>query len=182
MIASEVSPAGQLQPRVNATRFQKNSAVKHPKDQASATKVEKILEPNVAHLQHIIGYPEYRLLDNGTTLHPLDAWEPPPEKHKFSAHELHEIFSKHCTAFMGDSQQRWAADTLHAMIEHSKRSPQSSNFVYPWAPQQGPAEYGNYTLVIGTEAPTWKHQYNNDCVPGTIDSLWVSEYEPLLNY
>eukprot|EP00980_Cylindrotheca_fusiformis_P007407 scaffold1527_cov107-Cylindrotheca_fusiformis.AAC.2 len=135
----------------------------------------------IATLQQQVGYPEYRLLDNETTLHPLEAWDPPPGNRAFSAQELYEIFNKHCIAFVGDSLQRRAADTLHAIIEHRNTSSQNYTFSYFWKPRDG---HGHYTRMIGAEPPRTSPRgfYKKKCEPGTIDSVWAPRYEGLLRY
>eukprot|EP00980_Cylindrotheca_fusiformis_P017217 scaffold5299_cov58-Cylindrotheca_fusiformis.AAC.1 len=87
----------------------------------------------------------------------------------------------HCTAFMGDSLQRRAADTLHAVIEHRNTSSQNYAFSYFWRPRQG---HGHYTRMVGAEAPGTSSVdlYKKKCEPGTIDSVWAPKHEGLLRY
>jgi hypothetical protein len=43
---------------------------------------------------------------------------------KFSEEDLYQLLHKDCIAFVGDSLQRRAGDTLHALIEHQTNTSQ----------------------------------------------------------
>jgi hypothetical protein len=132
-----------------------------------------------AELQDLVGYPEWTLIDKGTELPPLESWAPPPGRNKVSAEDLHELFHKNCIAFLGDSLQRRAADTLHALIEHRGNTSQIDKYVYPW-----PAEHRDNNRVIGSRLPlsTNDTQYKKPCEPGTIDSIWLPTHESLRRF
>jgi hypothetical protein len=127
-----------------------------------------------AELQDLVGYPEWRLIDKGTELPPLEAWAPPPGRNKVSAEDLYELFHDECIVFIGDSLQRRAADTLHALIEHRGNTSQIDEYVYYWNRNDR-----NHNRMIGNGPPSSNNdkQYKKHCVPGTIDNLWL----PTLN-
>eukprot|EP00980_Cylindrotheca_fusiformis_P005509 scaffold1170_cov122-Cylindrotheca_fusiformis.AAC.17 len=131
------------------------------------------MDKSTAELQTIVGYPEYRLLENGTRLSPLEVWNPPPvTKKKFTAHELYELFRNECVAFIGDSLQRRAADALHILIENraNEYADDGSHYVYPW-----PEKNAAYTRIIGRDPSKSSNSTVDEkapCQPGTIDNLW----------
>jgi hypothetical protein len=124
----------------------------------------------VAEVQDLVGYPEWTLIDNGTKLSPLESWAPPPGRNKVSAEDLYELFHKKCIAFLGDSLQRRAADTLHALIEHRGNTSQIDEYVYDL-----PNMHSRATRMIGSRPPSSKNdtQYKKHCEPGTIDNMWL---------
>jgi hypothetical protein len=88
------------------------------------------MNKTTAEIQDLVGYPEWTLIDKGTKPSPLESWAPPPGRNKVSAEDLYELFHKKCIAFIGDSLQRRAADTLHALIEHRGNTSQIDEYIY----------------------------------------------------
>lgn len=137
-------------------------------------------DKTTAEVQALIGYPEYRLTDNGTRLSPLEAWDPPPGKKKFSEEDLYQLFRDDCIAFIGDSLQRRAGDTLHALIDHRENTSEIEDYIYNWTNKGHEA----LTRIIGSADP-WlpdTPNYKENCVPGTIDSLWFPTHPSFKEY
>jgi hypothetical protein len=131
-------------------------------------------DKTTAEVQDLIGYPEYTLIDNGTKLSPLESWNPPPGRMKFSEEDLYQLFHKGCIAFVGDSLQRRAGDTLHALIEHRTNTSQIDEYIYNWTN----LGHEHLTRVIGSGDP-WSNDtqyYKEHCEPGTSDSLWYPSH------
>lgn len=136
-------------------------------------------------IQKLVGYPTYTLLDNGTNLSPFDVWDPPSGKIKFSAHDLHQLFHKECIAFVGDSLQRRAADTLHILIENKDEEKTSKTvYYYKWDPKSASRSrrIGEGSLLSKTSASKNKYSEQKPVEPGTIDSLWYPTHVSLKKF
>eukprot|EP00980_Cylindrotheca_fusiformis_P005510 scaffold1170_cov122-Cylindrotheca_fusiformis.AAC.18 len=141
-----------------------------------------MLKPSVSELQRLVGYPEYTLIDNGTARSPVDAWDPPPGKKKFSAEDLYQVFHNECVAFVGDSLKRRAADTLHIVIEQRKNESSIKNYLYRWNPKPT-----SRTRRIDGGFPSVNTRsslvsFDEPCQPGTVDSLWYPYHSDMKNF
>lgn len=141
------------------------------------------MDKSSSYIQRLVGYPTYRLLENGTTLlSPLDVWDPPTGRRKFSSDDLYDLFRNECIGLIGDSLHRRAADTLHILIQNRSKpykddTEHPSYYVYNWIEKNAA-----YTRIIGTDIPsstTASSPLNESapCQPGTIDNLWFPTHQ-----
>eukprot|EP00980_Cylindrotheca_fusiformis_P005512 scaffold1170_cov122-Cylindrotheca_fusiformis.AAC.20 len=141
-----------------------------------------MLEPSVSELQRTVGYPEYTLIDNGTARSPVDAWDPPPGKIKFSAEDLFQVFHTECVAFVGDSLKRRAADTLHIAVEKRKNESSIGTYHYNWDPKSTSRARkidGGFPSVNTRSSLV---SFDKPCQPGTIDNLWHPTYAEMKKF
>eukprot|EP00980_Cylindrotheca_fusiformis_P002762 scaffold657_cov108-Cylindrotheca_fusiformis.AAC.3 len=115
--------------------------------------------------QELVGYPEYSLIDRGTRMSPLEAWDPPSGQKKFTEQDLYDLFHNECIAFMGDSMDRRAADTLHVLMEYRHNTSRVESYIYAWE-----NNHISQTRMVGDRK---MHSYKKNCEPGTVDSVWA---------
>ncbi|KAL3928260.1 MAG: hypothetical protein SGBAC_012728, partial [Bacillariaceae sp.] len=128
-----------------------------------------------AQVLEIVGPQEYSLVNKGPVpgINPLEAWSAPSHKRIFTADELYEIFSKECVAFLGDSSERRAADTLQILVSNRQNVSGIQKYVHRYKTRY--QDHTRASVVDGIKR-------TKECFPGTIDNLFRATYENLLAY
>lgn len=134
-------------------------------------------DPRTAFILSKIGPQEYSLADAGpvnrTNFNPLEAWTPPSNKRVFTVDEFYHLFKKECITFLGDSNERRAADTLHILLKNRHNISAIENCFYKHKNKDSDRPRPN---VVDNE------MRGRECTPGTVDNLFRPTYERLLEY
>lgn len=123
-----------------------------------------------------VGPQEYSLAFNGSVSdiqNPLEIWSPPSNRRILTADELYDVFSKECVAFLGDSTERRAADTLQILLSN-RHNVSGIQKYYHWYDNTHEDNY-RVNLVDGVKR-------TKECFPGTIDSVHLPTYDKILTF
>jgi len=123
----------------------------------------------------IVGPQEYTLALEGPIpgINPLEAWSAPSHKRIFTVDEMYDIFSKECIAFIGDSTDRRAADTLQILLSNRHNISGIAKYFYRYDNKDAP--HSRLSIVDGVRR-------TKECSPGTIDNMFLPVYDKLLIY
>mmetsp|Transcript_15215 Transcript_15215/g.37352 ORF Transcript_15215/g.37352 Transcript_15215/m.37352 type:complete len:485 (-) Transcript_15215:477-1931(-) len=126
------------------------------------------------------GPQEYTLAIRGSVppANPMEIWNvtsagDTSNKRIFTVDEMYDLFSKECVAFIGDSTDRRAADTLQILLSKRQNVRQIRNFFVGYQAKHASQFRPNIVDgVVETEV----------CSPGAVDNIWHPTYDKILQY